>query len=127
MRVALTLLAVIVVTGFMVEGLRIATTELDAHPGWAVWSPVGFVFAQAFHPLGEDVNLTLHQELWWGHMLISMGTMAYVFVSFTRLAHIITSPLNMFLRTAGRQGRPPADRPRGGDDRAPSARRRSRT
>ena len=72
--VALTLLAVIVVTGFMVEGLRIATTELDAHPGWAVWSPVGFIFAQAFHPLGENVNLTLHQELWWGHMLISMLT-----------------------------------------------------
>src|SRR4030042_4074424 len=102
--VALGLLAVVVVSGFMVEGLRIAPPELDAHPGWAVWSPVGFVFAQAFHPLGENVNLTLHKELWWGHMLISMGTIAYIFVSFTRLSHMITSPLNMLLRTQGPRG-----------------------
>ena len=101
---ALTLLAVIIVTGFMAEGLRIAVTELDAHPGWAVWSPVGFIFAKAFYPLGENVNLSLHQGLWWGHMLISMGTIAYVFLSFTRLSHMITSPLNMFLRSQSPKG-----------------------
>ena len=101
---ALTLLAVIIVTGFVVEGLRISATELDAHPDWAVWSPVGFVFAKAFYPLGSDVNLALHTGVWWGHMLISMGTMAYVFVSFTKLGHIVASPLNMFLRTQGSKG-----------------------
>ena len=52
--VALALLALIIVTGFVVEGLRIAATELDAHPGWAAWSPVGFVFALAFSPLGAE-------------------------------------------------------------------------
>jgi Fe-S oxidoreductase/nitrate reductase gamma subunit len=101
---ALTLLTVIIVSGFVVEGLRISATELDAHPGWAVWSPVGFVFAKAFYPLGSDVNLALHKGVWWGHMLISMGTMAYVFVSFTKLSHMITSPLNMFLRMQGGKG-----------------------
>jgi len=101
---ALTLLAVIIVTGFVVEGLRISATELDAHPDWAVWSPVGFVFAKAFYPLGSDVNLALHKGVWWGHMLISMGTMAYVFVSFTKLSHMITSPLNMVLRAQSSKG-----------------------
>jgi Fe-S oxidoreductase/nitrate reductase gamma subunit len=102
--VALTLLAVIIVTGFAVEGARIAATELDAHLGWAVWSPVGLVFALAFSVLGQDAILVLHKSLWWGHMLISMGAMAYVFVSFPKLAHIIASPLNMFLKSSNGKG-----------------------
>jgi Fe-S oxidoreductase/nitrate reductase gamma subunit len=101
---ALSLLFLIIVTGFAVEGLRIATTELDAHPDWAAWSPVGFVFAKAFSGLGEDVNLTLHRVLWWGHMSISLGGIAYVFLSFSRLTHIFVSPLNMFLRSVDGKG-----------------------
>ena len=99
--VALTLLAVILITGFAVEGLRIAASELDTHSDWSVWSPAGFVFAQAFNPLGEDVNLSLHQGFWWGHMLISLGAIGYIFLSFSRLAHIVVAPVNMFLRTTG--------------------------
>ena len=102
--IALALLSLIIITGFAVEGLRIAATELDAHPDWAAWSPVGFVFAQAFSPLGEDATLGLHQGLWWSHMLISFGAMAYVFLSFSRLAHIVASPLNMFLRPLNGRG-----------------------
>jgi Fe-S oxidoreductase/nitrate reductase gamma subunit len=102
--VALTLLAVIIVTGFAVEGARIAATELDAHIGWAVWSPVGFVFALAFSVLGQDAVLVLHRSLWWGHMLISFGAMGYVFLSFPKLAHIIASPLNMFLKSTNGKG-----------------------
>jgi Fe-S oxidoreductase/nitrate reductase gamma subunit len=101
---ALTLLSVIIITGYAVEGLRIATTELDTHSDWAVWSPVGFVFAKAFSGLGQDVNLGLHKGLWWGHMFISLGTIGYVFLSFSRLAHIFVAPLNMFLRSTDGKG-----------------------
>ena len=100
----LTRLSLIIITGFAVEGLRIAATELDAHTDWAVWSPVGFVFAQAFSGLGESASLNLHTGLWWGHMLISLGTIGYVFVSFSRLSHIIVAPLNMFLRSLNGKG-----------------------
>jgi Fe-S oxidoreductase/nitrate reductase gamma subunit len=102
--VTLALLFLIIVSGFAVEGLRIATTELGSHPGWAVWSPVGFVFATAFSVIGEDASLALHQGLWWGHMLLSLGTIAYVFVSFSRLAHVFASPLNMFLKPLDGKG-----------------------
>ncbi len=100
----LTLLSLILITGFAVEGLRIAATELDTHSDWAVWSPVGFVFALAFSGLGENATLNLHTSLWWGHMLISLGTIGYVFVSFSRLSHIMVAPLNMFLRSLNGKG-----------------------
>ncbi len=100
----LTLLSLIIVTGFTVEGFRIAATELDTHSDWAAWSPVGFVFANVFSGLGQDANLALHRGLWWGHMLISLGTIGYVFLSFSRLAHVIVSPLNMFLRSVDGKG-----------------------
>jgi len=102
--ISLALLSLIIVTGFAVEGSRIAATELHTHPGWAPWSPVGFVFAQAFSRLGDGVNLRLHQGLWWSHMFISFGAMAYVFLSFSRLAHIVASPVNMFLRPLDGKG-----------------------
>jgi hypothetical protein len=38
--VALTLLLLIFLQGFLVEGIRIALTELDAHPDWAAWSGI---------------------------------------------------------------------------------------
>ena len=31
-----------------------SATEMDVHPGWSVWSPVGLVFAEAFRPLGHE-------------------------------------------------------------------------
>ena len=102
--VALSLLVGIIVSGYLVEGARIAASEIAVHPGWSVWSPVGFVVAKALYPLGTNVDLTLHKTFWWGHMLVSMGGMGYVILSFTKLAHIVASPVNMFLRTQGSKG-----------------------
>ena len=102
--IALALLALIIVSGFAVEGARIAATELDTHADWSVWSPVGYVFARAFSLFGGDATLRLHQGLWWSHMFISFGAMAYVFLSFSRLAHMVASPMNMFLRPLNGRG-----------------------
>ncbi len=46
--VVLLLILAVVVTGFIVEGLRIAATELKVNPDWAPWSPGGYVLALAF-------------------------------------------------------------------------------
>ena len=45
---ALLLILVIIVTGFIIEGLRMAATELQTAPDWAPWSPGGYVLALAF-------------------------------------------------------------------------------
>jgi Fe-S oxidoreductase/nitrate reductase gamma subunit len=102
--VTLALIAVIIMTGFTVQGLRLAATDLHTHPDWAAWTPVSFVLAEAFSRLGDNVILTLHRGLWWSHMLISFGTMAYVFVGSSRLNHIFASPLNMFLKSTDGKG-----------------------
>jgi Fe-S oxidoreductase len=102
--VTLTLIALIIVTGFMVQGLRLAATDLHTHPDWAAWTPVSFVMAEAFSHLGDNVILSLHRGLWWGHMLMSLGTIGYVFAGSSRLNHIFASPLNMFLRSMDGKG-----------------------
>ena len=51
--VALMLILVIVITGFIIEGLRMAATELQTAPDWAPWSPGGYVLALAFNGLGR--------------------------------------------------------------------------
>lgn len=87
------LLFAILVTGFVVEGLRIADTELVTNPGLALFSPVGRLFGKIFF-LGmtpEALSLT-HKMLWWVHFSLSMGFI--VIIPFTKLRHIFTTSTN---------------------------------
>ena len=102
--IALLLICVVVVTGFIVEGFRIAATELKATPDWALWSPGGYVLARAFSGLSQGTLLAWHQITWWVHMLISFGAIAYVALYWNRLWHIIVSTLNAFFRSLGPRG-----------------------
>ena len=45
---ALLAIILIVVTGFIVEGLRVAANEILIHPAWSRWSPGGYLLAEAF-------------------------------------------------------------------------------
>ena len=96
--IALLLIIVVVVTGFVVEGFRIAATELQTTPEWALWSPGGYILARAFSGLSQGTLLTWHRITWWIHMLISFGAIAYVALYWNRLWHIIVSTLNVFFR-----------------------------
>ena len=79
------------VTGFLVEGWRIAVTD----DPWGTWSPVGWLFAQASDSvLGDGVMRAAHRGAWWFHMVLAMGFLAWV--PYTKMAHIVTSPLNVF-------------------------------
>jgi Fe-S oxidoreductase/nitrate reductase gamma subunit len=99
-------IAVILITGYMVEGLRQAATEINIHPDWAVWSPGGFVFAKAFAGMSQDSLLFWHWSLWWFHSALTIGAIIYVALVFSKLQHIVVSPLNVFFRSLGPVGVP---------------------
>jgi Fe-S oxidoreductase/nitrate reductase gamma subunit len=96
------LLFAILVSGFVVEGLRMAVTELVANPELARWSPVGLVLAQGFSGTSEATLRTLHQGLWWGHFALALAFI--VVLPVTRLRHIVTTSLNYFFADLGPKG-----------------------
>jgi Fe-S oxidoreductase/nitrate reductase gamma subunit len=104
--VVLTSLTAILITGYMVEGLRQAATELTLHPDWAVWSPGGLVLAKAFAGMSQDSLLFWHRFLWWFHSVLTIGAIIYVALVFSKLQHIFVSPLNIFFRSLGPVGVP---------------------
>ncbi|WP_419662698.1 Eqo4: ETF:quinone oxidoreductase [Desulfosarcina variabilis str. Montpellier] len=79
------LLAVILISGFLVEGLRIAANGPDPH------AFVGNVLAGW---LPADA-LAAHQVLWWGHGLLCMAFIAAI--PFSPMMHILLVPTNAAL------------------------------
>jgi Fe-S oxidoreductase/nitrate reductase gamma subunit len=102
--VTLLLIFAVIITGFIVEGLRMAATELKVDPAWAAWSPGGYVFAKAFAGLGKSTLLGWHVGLWWSHAFLALGAIAYVSLYNTKLFHIIWDPVNVFFRNLGPRG-----------------------
>jgi Fe-S oxidoreductase/nitrate reductase gamma subunit len=94
------LLMVILLTGFVIEGARMAVTELDTN--LAYWSPVGLVFAKALAGLGENSQRVLHAGLWWLHLLLALAFVAML--PFTKLRHILTTSANYIFVDHGPKG-----------------------
>jgi len=94
------LLLAILLTGFVIEGARMAATELGTP--LAAWSPVGLLFARGLSGLGEAGLRTLHAGLWWLHLLLALGFVALI--PFTKLRHILTTSANYLLADRGPKG-----------------------
>jgi Fe-S oxidoreductase/nitrate reductase gamma subunit len=84
-------LFVIVVTGFLLQGWRIAVTK----DPWASWSPFGNLTA---HVLSTWMSLgamqRAHRFTWWFHMLVCFGFLAWI--PYTKMMHVLTAPLNIY-------------------------------
>ncbi len=104
--IILTSIAAISITGYIIEGLRQAVTEIRPHPEWAVWSPGGWVFAKIFIDLSDGALRSWHKFLWWFHSALTMGVILYSGLAFSKLQHVIVSPLNIFFRSLGPVGAP---------------------
>ncbi len=102
--IVMALIIVILFTGYLVEGLRQAATEINIHPDWAVWSPGGFVFAKAFAGMSQDALMFWHRSLWWFHSALVIGAIIYFGLVFSKLQHIVVSPLNVFFRSLKPKG-----------------------
>ncbi len=97
---SLVLLLLILITGFTNEGLRIASTL----PEFERWSFVGWQFAKMFSGLGSEGSSfeSLHSVSWWIHIALAFGFIGYI--SYSRLLHLISSPLNQFFRSFSPKG-----------------------
>lgn len=92
--VFLILVFIILLTGFILEGLRIYVTN----DPWARWTPVGLLVSAAIPKLGLSVQAarSFHAALWYFHMLLAFGFIAYI--PYSKLIHMVASPLNLFLK-----------------------------
>lgn len=88
------LLFAILLTGFVVEGLRIAATELVANPALSYYSPVGRSVALLFADSSAASLASLHKGLWWIHLLLALAFIALI--PFGKLRHIFTTSANAF-------------------------------
>ena len=95
------LLFVILVTGFVIEGSRMAVTEMGT--AGAAWSPVGLLFAKALSGLGEDGLRGLHKATWWFHLLLVMAFIGMI--PFTKFRHILTTSANYLFEDHGPKGK----------------------
>lgn len=95
------LLFLIVFTGFVVEGARMAVTELGSPV--ALWSPVGLVLAKMMAGLEDGALLALHKVTWWFHLVLVIGFISLI--PFTKFRHILTTSANYFLAERGPKGK----------------------
>jgi len=96
------ILLVITLTGFLLEGVRIAMET----PGYGGTQFGGWIVAQAIGGLPESTLAGLRHGLWWFHGLLAIAWVASI--PFTKAAHMITSYLSLSLRDpmAGKQLKP---------------------
>lgn len=102
----LAMLALLVVQGYVLEGLRIYATD----DPWALYSPIGWLFARGSWFLSVEQAKGLHFVTWWFHTLT-----VYTFIAlfpYTKFFHIFSSPLNLFF---SRTKRPKGELPFIGD------------
>ncbi|ACF10528.1 protein of unknown function DUF224 cysteine-rich region domain protein [Chlorobaculum parvum NCIB 8327] len=83
------LLFAILFSGFLIEGARMAVTEVRDNPALAAWSPVGAVFARPFLGMDEHLVRGAHKGFWLLHLLFGLGFLAVI--PRTKLRHLATT------------------------------------
>ena len=87
----LVLLMVILVSGFLLEGWRIAATN----DPWGAWSPFGYLIAKVSNSTMTVASMQFaHVITWWLHMGFVFGFIAWA--PYTKLVHPFTAVLNLY-------------------------------
>ncbi len=82
---------VILVSGYCLEGWRIAVTS----DKWGSWSPIGQLVANVSLAVASPPVLkTAHVVVWWGHLVLVFAFIAWA--PYTKMLHVLTAPLNIF-------------------------------
>jgi Fe-S oxidoreductase/nitrate reductase gamma subunit len=94
----LLLIAGMVVTGYLVEGLRIA---VNGDP-WKTISPIGWGISGLFSGIGRSAGTGLHASLWWVHTVFAMSWIALI--PYTKFVHLLSLPTNIFFSKLNARG-----------------------
>ncbi|HEU5360381.1 MAG TPA: heterodisulfide reductase-related iron-sulfur binding cluster, partial [Candidatus Deferrimicrobiaceae bacterium] len=92
------LIGAIGVTGFLIEAARIAATR----PAAAPVSYVSNAIAPLFSGFRTDDLLSIHQGLWWTHLLLAFAFLATI--PFSKMLHMGAGIATIFLRTSRPKG-----------------------
>lgn len=97
---ALSLLALIPLLGFTMEGTRLLATN----PPWAAWSPVGNLVARILAGFGMTPQgaTQLHDILFWVHVGVALTLVASI--PFTKMRHLVYAPLHVIFRPLRKTG-----------------------
>ena len=98
--VLLVALLLILLTGYVLQGARIAATK----DPWASWSPVALLVSHALSFLPETQLLLLHRIVWITHVALWQSVLAIL--PFTRLAHVVMAPINLYFGNLAAPGAP---------------------
>jgi len=84
-------LIVILITGYIMEGIRLAVDN----PPWGAWSFVGYQVSLLLLVFSDKELVSIYPTLWWFHALLAFT--AFATIPYTKLFHLITSPFNALL------------------------------
>jgi Fe-S oxidoreductase/nitrate reductase gamma subunit len=103
--VTLILLTIIILSGPVIEGSRLAVLAIEENITYGWWMPFGWLIAQLFlgSTISVDVINTWHTVFYYFHL----GMVAFVFLTLPvgTLLHVITTPLNVFFSKLEPMGR----------------------
>ena len=92
-KIFLWILFLIGLTGFFIEGIRIAADR----PPFEVWSPVGWVLADLSDMMGFTASAnTLHIYMWWFHAVLVMIFIAYI--PYSKAMHMLVDYANLMFK-----------------------------
>jgi Fe-S oxidoreductase/nitrate reductase gamma subunit len=96
----LLLLLLVFLTGLLLESVRLAVIGKDAH----AWAPFGKILAVLLSKTGLDMNTKriLAMVIYRIHFFLVLCAIAYI--PYSKLFHVISSPLNMIFRSLKPKG-----------------------
>jgi Fe-S oxidoreductase/nitrate reductase gamma subunit len=98
-------LLLILITGFLIQGLRI---DGEHFPSFEQWTWFGWLVGKAFAALGvgSATALAIHGWLWWVHVGMALAFVAYI--PFSKALHMLSSPTNLIVKDPANVRRLPA-------------------
>lgn len=97
---SLVLILLILLTGILLESVRVSVIGKDA----TVWAPVGHLLASLINMFGLNMSAKgfMSMLVFRIHFFLVLAVFAYI--PYSRLFHIISSPMNMFFRSLEPKG-----------------------